>query len=122
MKRWQKVLLGVVTHWPPLYMFLFVGFMIWMISHMGGSHQAPDAGPPTAFLVVMVLHISTILLMFALIAIYLIILFKSQDFPQDKRILWVLVILFFGIFSMPVFFWVHIWPRGENDQLFGARS
>lgn len=122
MKRWQKVLLGVVTHWPPLYMILFFGFIIWMITHAGNTHQAPDAGPPAAFMAVMVIHILTILLMFALAAIYLIILFKSHSFPQEKKILWMLLIFFFGIFSMPVFFWVHVWPRDENDQLFGARS
>jgi len=113
LSRPLKVVIGVLTAWPLLYMGLFfafiVGTMLW-ISAMTPDGGSDSSGPPAAFLAVVAGHIVTMLLMFGLTAFYIVFLFKTDRVPQDKKALWAVVLFLGNILAMPVFFYLYIWP------------
>jgi hypothetical protein len=114
LSRSVKVAIGVLTAWPVLYIFLFFGFiaasMIWMswLPKEGGAHSS---GLPVAFLLLFAAHFATILLMFGLIAFYIIYLVKTDRVPQDKKVLWAAVLFLGNMLAMPVFFYLYVWPE-----------
>jgi hypothetical protein len=122
-----KIVVGVLTAWPVLYIFLFFAFiagtMFWMSRSAsgGGPHSS---GPPVAFLLLFAAHFATILLMFGLIAFYIVFLFKTDRVPQDKKALWAAVLFLGNMLAMPVFFYLYVWPdewpRRTNDTVTGS--
>ena len=107
-----KLLVGALSLWPFLYLFLFFGFiatMFFWIGRSGGASEHPS-GPPIAILLLFVAHFATILLTFGLIAFYMVYLFKTDRVEQDKRALWAVVLFLGNMVAMPVFFFLYIWP------------
>jgi hypothetical protein len=103
--RW---LIAVVTLWPPAYMVLFMGFI-------GFSFFSADRGgapPPqfSFFKYIFPLHCMTMLLMFALIAVYVVHAFKNERFTQEMRILWILILFMGNFFAFPIYWWLYLRP------------
>jgi hypothetical protein len=106
MSTTKRILLGMATLWPMLYIFVFMAFV------MGMMFIAPDStssGPPVAFMVIFPLHMLTILGIFALIAAYLVMAIKNKGLEDNMRIIWVILFVTFGVFAMPVYWWLHVW-------------
>ena len=96
-------LLFVLSLWPIVDLFLLLAFMGYMF--------AVDAKEGyEAFRYVFVVHIATMMLLFALMATYLIHLFRNDRLAPDRRILWAVVLLLFGVFAFPVYWWLHVRP------------
>ena len=103
-----KVLIAAATAWPLVYMFLFMGFIFSIVVRgLSGPHTRGEV--PVAFKLVFLLHLLTILWMFALLAFYIIYLFKSDRVAQDKKALWAVVLFFGNMIAMPVFWYLYIW-------------
>ena len=104
LSRPLKVVIGVLTAWPLLYMGLFFAFilgtMLW-ISAITPDGGPDSSGPPVAFLAVVAGHIATMLLMFGLTAFYIVFLFKTDRVPRDKKALWAVVLFLGNILAMP---------------------
>ena len=107
-----KVLIGALTAWPFLYVLLFMGIMMWMlwVVPAGGGPDRHSGGAPVAFMVLFGAHLATMLLMVALIAFYVVYLFKTNRVAQDKKALWAVVLFLGNMLAMPVFFYLYIWP------------
>jgi hypothetical protein len=105
-----KVAIGGLSLWPVVYMFLFIAFMFTSIFWMSSDGARHSAGPPLAFLVIFGLHLGTILMVFALLAFYMVFLFKTDRVPPDKKALWAVVLFLGHMFSIPVFFYLYVWP------------
>ena len=107
-----KLLVGALSLWPFLYIFVFFGFIatsfLWMTRADGGRERS--SGPPLAFLLLFAAHLATMLLIFALIAFYIVYLFKTDRVEQDKKALWAAVLFLGNMVAMPVFFYLYIWP------------
>lgn len=106
--------LGVATLWPLLYFVAFLGFIVVMIlTSMGGGHR--DDGPRGWFVVLALLHVFTFLLILALIGTYLVDVFRNDRLreEQDDRAVWAVVIVLFGVFAMPVYWWLYLRPTGD---------
>src|SRR5207342_1322914 len=117
LSKTTKLIVGALTVWPILYIFLFVAFTFGMLFYMGGASAGGHAQePPAAFLVLFVLHFATILMAIGLVAFYIVYLFKTDRVPQDKKALWAAVLFLGGMFAMPVFFYLYIWPEAPADQ------
>jgi hypothetical protein len=56
-----------------------------------------------------VAHILTMLIIMALLAFYVVHLFKNDSMPSDQRILWMLVLFFGNLFAFPVYWYLHVW-------------
>ena len=109
-----KISLGILTLWPLVYPFLFIAFVIgtMLTTVSGGMRNGPDgAAFPAAFVVFFIIHLLTILFMFALMGVYLYILYNSDRVPADKKTLWAVILLFGNMLAMPVFFWIYVWPE-----------
>ncbi|HUJ72985.1 MAG TPA: hypothetical protein VLZ30_12130 [Verrucomicrobiae bacterium] len=103
-----KLLIAAATAWPLVYLFLFMGFMLFMIIRgFSGTHT--QAAAPGPFILVFLLHLFTILWMFALLAFYIIYLFKTDHVAQDKKALWAVVLFCGNMIAMPVFWYLYIW-------------
>ena len=113
MKKWAKILLGVATLWPVLYMFIFFMFIFSMVLFM--PDQSAGEGPPTWFFIIFPLHILTMLWIFGLTIFYILNIFKNDRVDQDKKALWAVVIFFGNMFAMPVYWYLYIWREAGVD-------
>ena len=123
LSRPTKIVVGILTAWPVLYIFLFFAFVagtIFWVSRPASGGGPHSSGPPIAFLVLFAAHFATILLMFALIAFYIVFLFKTDRVPQDKKALWAAVLFLGNMLAMPVFFYLYIWPDEWPRRKAGA--
>jgi hypothetical protein len=83
LSRSLKILIGVLTAWPVLYILLFFAFIATTMFWMGGAHGRVGSGPPIAFMVLMVAHLGTMFLMMALTTFYIVYLFKTDRVTGD---------------------------------------
>ena len=123
MKKSNKVLLGIATIWPILYMFLFmVGiFLMVMLAPNGGP---PGRGPgsaliPFGFVAFLALHLLTIFGHMGLTVFYIIRVFKTERLDQNLKIMWTLLLFFVGFFAQPIFWYLYIWrgmPETESQR------
>jgi membrane-associated HD superfamily phosphohydrolase len=119
MKPWVKNAVGILSHIPGLYMLLFMGGMIFMITHTMG-HSGKESGPPILFIVFFICHILVMLLMFLLIAFWAIWLIKGSNLPQEAKILWALAAFFIGPIIMPILYWLYLRKSPDGPYFFGA--
>lgn len=99
--------LGLLTLWPLFYMGLFFVFFMYMVFSMTrGRHQAPA---PDLFLYIFPLHCCTILLIFVLTGVYVFHAYKTDRIPPDRRILWVVILLFGNMMAFPIYWYLYLW-------------
>lgn len=104
--RATAILIGIVSAWPIVYMCFFVASMAYFF--IAADSQEP-AGLPELFKYVFILHLLTILLMFVLLTVYIVHAYRTDLVPNDKKVLWV-VILFFGNFiAIPIYWYLYMW-------------
>jgi len=112
-KRPATILIGILTIWPFIYFFLFIAFMFFTFISISGA--AGRKGPPAGFLLIFPLHLLTMLLMFVLIALYVIHAFRTDLIAEDRRVLWVIVLLFGGLIAGPIYWYLYLWRPLSND-------
>ena len=104
--RAAKVLIGVATLWPLVYMLLFAVSFVAMAMKAGGGLIRFE----TLFL----LHLFTIVWIFVLLVFYIVYLFRTERVSQDKKVLWAVVLFLGHMLAMPIFFWLYIWPGNSE--------
>ncbi len=113
MSTGKKLALGAFTIWPVLYIFLFMGFVLFsMFAMETGSSE----GPPMMFMVIFPLHMLTMLSMFALIAIYVVLAVKNKNLDDTMRIIWVLLLVMFNILAAPAYWWLYVWNEPPTPE------
>jgi hypothetical protein len=110
----KKILVGLLTLWPILYMFIFMALMVSTMAIAMRTHQQE---PPKIFFIMFALHFFTIIYMFCLIGFYVYYIFKTDRVAKDKKALWAVVIFLGNMFAMPVFWFWYIWkePKINNS-------
>ncbi len=123
MKKSTKVLLGIATIWPVLYMFLFMAAMLLVFAFNAGPPGSAPRLPgspllPVGFVGLIVVHLMTILGTLALTVFYIIRVFKTERLDQNLKIMWMLLLFFAGMFAQPVFWYLYIWREtvGPSSQ------
>jgi hypothetical protein len=111
-----KVVVLVMTLLMPVYLLLFMAGMFLSVGNEGESLIFRH------FAVFFVIHGLVMLLQFALIAFYIVYLFKAPRVPSDQKALWAVVLFMGGPVAMPIFWYLHIWrePPGAAAQLGGT--
>ena len=89
-------------------MALFFGFIAYMFISFGRAGESAT-GAPALFRYVFLLHLLTMVLMFALIALYLVHAFRTDLLPSDRRVLWVVVLLFGFVLAAPIYWYFYLW-------------
>ena len=54
------------------------------------------------------------LLVLALLAFYIIHLFRTDRVPNDKKALWAVVLFLGNLMAMPFYWYFYIWPREKG--------
>ena len=108
MKKSNKVLLGIATIWPFIYIVLFMAFMLSTFFFMRGG--AAEGGiVPGVMVAVFALHFLTIVWVWALIAFYMVNVFRNDRVDKDKKVLWAVVLFMGNMLVMPVYWYLYIW-------------
>jgi hypothetical protein len=97
--RVTTILLGVITIWPIVYFVLFAAFLMFTFATIGTK---PQGATFDLFRYVFVLHLLTILLMFALTTVYIVHAFRTDRIAEDKRVLWVVILFFGDMIAFPI--------------------
>ncbi len=123
MKKPVKILLGIATLWPFIYMILFFVFIFSSFLFFSRS-GAQRSGPPVFFLVIFPLHLLTMLWIMALTVFYMVNVFRNELVDKDKKVLWAVVLFMGNMIAMPIYWYVYIWkevPGGSrNPSLVGS--
>ncbi len=108
--RPTKLLVLALTVLPLIYIALFVANVVYAVS-------ASPLGDPllTDFGILFGVHLAVMLLMMALLAFYVVFLFKSSDVRNDMKAVWAVVLLFGGPIAMPVFWYLYVWNARSNE-------
>ena len=97
MKKSTKVLLGVATIWPVLYICFFMASIFALV--IFGALRGGPPGPgsillPLGFMGLMFVHMITIFGSLALTAFYIIKVIKMKSLNENMKIMWVLLLYF----------------------------
>ncbi|SRR6266498_4510071 len=114
MNKSTKILLGLATLWPFLYMILFFVFIFSSILFMPRP-GAEESGPPFFFAVFIALHLSTMLWIMGLTVFYMVNVFRNDRVDKDKKVLWAVVMFMGNMIAMPIYWYLYIWKEGPGS-------
>jgi threonine/homoserine/homoserine lactone efflux protein len=106
--------IGVLSVWPIVYFFLFMASMVFMFTSAGTRSPL--------FASIFVLHVLTMLLIFALMAVYVFHAFNTDRIANDRRVLWVLVLLLGGLIAFPIYWYLYMWRPDSSSAVSGSDS
>jgi hypothetical protein len=102
----QKILLGILSIWPLVYIVFFVICCFVMNGHTI-SH--------ISFNIIFVLHVLTMFLILAMIIFNIVHVLRTIKPPDDSRISWVIALLFGNMITNPVYWYLHIWREQKKE-------
>lgn len=121
LSKTQKILLGIASGWPIVYIVLFVVFIFGIVAL---SSDGPGGGLDTlfagGFVILLILHLITIILTLALMIFYIVHAVKNTRLDSNMRIVWILVFFFGGMLVLPVYWYLQIWKA--PDPVIGQLS
>jgi hypothetical protein len=78
-------------------------------------------GTGLGFMVLMVVHLGTILLMIALMPFYIVLAVNNPRLEQTMRIVWVVLLCTVGLIANPVYWYLYVWrkpkPSSANESI-----
>lgn len=108
-----KIVLGVATIWP----FLYIPFFIAMVfSTIALSITAGDNSFPLPLLIILPLHFLTIILQLVVLGLFIIDIFKNGKIKNDKKALWAIVIFLGGPIASPIYWYLYIWKVSSKKR------
>jgi hypothetical protein len=122
LSRMQKILLGIASGWPIVYIFVFIAFIFGLVLTSGGGPLGGgDLGPlfGGAFVALFLVHMITIFLTLALTVFYIVHAVKNTKLDSNMRIIWIVLFFFGGMIAQPVYWYLQIWkePQPHVAQL-----
>lgn len=114
MSKPAKIALGVATIWPGIYVLVFLGFMLYLLTNMPTGESGLNVLLP--FFVV---HIGTMLWNIGLLIFYIVHLFKNDRIENSMKALWAIVLFFGSLIAMPIYWYLYIWSP-ETRSMQGA--
>lgn len=107
MQKTAKLLLGLATLWPVLYLILFFVVILLTTLFLPGTPGQP--GPPPLIGLILPLHLITMVVVFALMIFYIVNVFRNDRVEKDKKALWAIVLFMGSMIAMPVYWYFYIW-------------
>lgn len=105
LSRTMKVLLGVATAWQATYALFVVAYMFVTLDvHV----------EPLDLLTLLPFHLCTMLLGFALLATYELLVLRNKELGEKERLWWGVLIFIGGFAAMPVYYVKYV-VRFSND-------
>ena len=109
----QKIILGVVTIWPLMYIPIFIGFIFSFIFSLSVQDNPSFPG---FFLVVFPLHFLTMIVALGTLIFYLIDVYKSKKLTSDNKILWAILVLIGGSIGMVAYWYINVWKIPSKQK------
>jgi hypothetical protein len=119
MKKSTKVLLGIASIWPVIYIPIFLLAVFSFVIFGGPPGKEPPAAFPLIFLVIFAVHMLTVFVTLGTKIFYIVNVFKNPKVEKDKQLMWVLLLVLAGLFAEPVYWYLNIW-RDRPDAAQGA--
>ena len=95
-----KPVLAVAVVWP---IFYFVAFMM-MIASQAFAH-------PGVMPILFMVHGATAVTMLGTLALSIIHAVQSKTLANEWRIVWCVLLLFGALITVPIYFFIHMWPE-----------
>jgi hypothetical protein len=112
--RAVTIVVGLLSIWPLIYMGVFMAFMILMVF----SIQDTGGRFPDALKYILVLHLLTMILTFVLLAVYVIHVFRTDLVVGDRKLLWVIILIFGNLLAFPIYWYFYWWrPLGVTPGI-----
>jgi magnesium-transporting ATPase (P-type) len=108
MSRSRKILLGALTAWPVVYFFVFLAFFVNAWNSQGEE--------PAGFTAILIAHLITMLVIMGLLVFYIVHVYRSARVPDDKRVLWAVILFLGNMIAMPVYFFLYIWRASDGES------
>ncbi len=112
MKRVLALFWLLLTLAPIAYIFFFVFFSFSMLAT--GAHSFQQTKEQFDF--IFMLQMIAILGSWALVASYVVYLFRSSYVPQEKRALWAVVLFLGNMIAMPIFWYLYVWRPLQSES------
>ncbi len=117
----MKYFLGILSILPLLYIVVFFALFISAFVHI-----ASGGNPGSSFLVffptLIVVHFAMILLIFGLIIYYCILVMQNEMLDENKKLLWMVLIIIGNTFALPFYWYFHIYKQGNKTNLAKEKS
>ena len=98
------------------------GYFVFFFSHfLSRFPTLPNAAqPPEQFFqefnMIFRIHMIVMALVLALMAFYIVHLFRSDRVPGDKKALWAVVLFLGNLLAMPVYWYLYMWPKANGGS------
>ena len=116
MQKPAKVVLGVATLWPIVYVFLFMAFFFSAI-FFGPGPAEPGSGVQPLMALFVGVHLLTMALILGLTIFYIVNIFRNERVEKDKKALWAIVIFMGSAIAMPIYWYLYIWKEANVASL-----
>ncbi|MCA9392374.1 hypothetical protein KC614_04215 [candidate division WWE3 bacterium] len=113
MSKGKKIFLGVLAIWPVFYLFVGVPFLLTQLATAFGDGVATI--PDSTFAYFIVIHIVTVVLIFAQIIYYIVKAANNDAIEHNKKIAWYIGIFMGNIFAIPIYWYLHIWKEDPQQ-------
>jgi len=115
MSNMKTTILGIFTVLPILFFIISYPFFTDFIRSIESEAYTSDQDVATFFLMAsMVLMV--LILIFVLMRIYKKDVAKNPNIEESKRPLWVTLIFFGNLLTMPVYWYLYIWKHRESNK------
>lgn len=110
----QKILIGIGTFWPLIYIPIFIVFVAVLFATSvldpgRGSEMSPLFG--IGFAIIMVFHMFTIFLSLGMTVFHVIHAVKNERLESNQRIMWIVLFFFAGMIAEPIYYYLEIWKE-----------
>lgn len=114
LKRSTKILLGIGTIWPVVYIAIFFIAIFSMIALTPvPGDPAPDPIFAVGIIAFFIVHFVTILLSLGLTVFYIVHAVKNTRLDSNMRIIWIILFFFGGMLAEPIYWYLQIWKEPE---------
>ena len=113
LNRPAALVVAVLTLAPWAYFVFFFTHFMSRFPLLPSSGTSPDEFFKD-FEAIFRLQIIVMVLVLALIAFYIVHLFRTDRVPKDKKALWAVVLFLGHVLAMPVYWYFYMWPRGTG--------
>jgi len=109
MNRQTKIILGVASFWPLCWILILFAFLFLMA--LTDELFQDDTARTHLFLLLplYMLLVVTVLDILALLVIYAIDLIRNPGLDNEKKALWVAVLVLAPFFAMPAYWYLYVW-------------
>lgn len=115
LSRPVALLVAVLTLAP----WVFLIFLFTYFARHFPTNPAATAPPDEFFQdfnTIFRLQLIFMALWFALLAFYIVHVFRTGRVPADKKALWAVVLFLGNFLAMPVYWYLYMWPKAEEGS------